>query len=69
MVKWCLNVCVGKLPSGQVRLLQQLEDEQEADGEEEDDDDDYGGKTEEWRRADGADALRKRGVGVPEEDT
>lgn len=58
-----------KLPSGQVRLLQQLEDEQEADGEEEDDDDDYGGKTEEWRRADGADALRKRGVGVPEEDT
>ncbi|XP_016364110.1 thioredoxin-related transmembrane protein 1-like [Sinocyclocheilus rhinocerous] len=34
-----------KLPAGQVRLLQQLEDEQEADGEEEDDDDDYGGKT------------------------
>uniref|UniRef100_A0A8C2H4Z3 Thioredoxin-related transmembrane protein 1 n=1 Tax=Cyprinus carpio TaxID=7962 RepID=A0A8C2H4Z3_CYPCA len=58
-----------KLPAGQVRLLQQLEDEQEADGEEEDDDDDYGGKTEEWRRADGADALRRRGVGVPEEDT
>lgn len=69
MVKWRINVCVGKLPSGQVRLLQQLEDEQEADGEEEDDDDDYGGKTEEWRRADGADALRRRGVGVPEEDT
>ncbi|XP_043112184.1 thioredoxin-related transmembrane protein 1 [Puntigrus tetrazona] len=58
-----------KLPAGQVRLLQQLEDEQEADGEEEDDDDDYGGKTEEWRRTDGADVLRRRGVGVPEEDT
>lgn len=69
MVKWRIHVCVGKLPAGQVRLLQQLEDEQEADGEEEDDDDDYGGKTEEWRRADGADALRRRGVGVPEEDT
>ncbi|XP_052429395.1 thioredoxin-related transmembrane protein 1 [Carassius gibelio] len=58
-----------KLPAVQARLLQQLEDEQEADGEEEDDDDDYGGKTEEWRREDGADALRRRGVGVPEEDT
>ncbi len=69
MVTSCMHVCVGKLPGGQARLLQQLEDEQEADGEEEDDDDDYGGKTEEWRRADGADALRRRDVGVPEEDT
>ncbi|KAI2657995.1 Thioredoxin-related transmembrane protein 1 [Labeo rohita] len=58
-----------KLPAGQVRLMQQLEDEQEADGEEEDDDDEYSGKTEEWRQVDGADALRRRGVGVPEEDT
>lgn len=60
--------CVGKQPTGQVRL-QQSEDEQEADGEEEDDEDEYGDKAEEWQQMDGADALRRRGVGVPEEDT
>ncbi|XP_067242773.1 thioredoxin-related transmembrane protein 1 [Chanodichthys erythropterus] len=58
-----------KLPAGQVRLLQQSEDEQEADGEEEDDEDEYGGKTEEWRRVSGAETLRRRGVDLPEEDT
>ncbi|KAI7805761.1 thioredoxin-related transmembrane protein 1 [Triplophysa rosa] len=57
-----------KHPTGQVRL-QQSEDEQEADGEEEDDEDEYGDKAEEWQRMDGADALRRRGVGVTEEDT
>lgn len=65
----CINVSVGKLPAGQVRLLQQSEDEQEADGEEEDDEDEYGGKTDEWRRVGGTDALRRRGVGEAEEDT
>lgn len=62
-----MNVSVGKLLAGQVRLLQQSEDEQEADGEEEDDEDEYGGKTEEWQPA--SDAVRRRGLGVPEEDT
>lgn len=62
----CNCVCAGK-PTGQARL-QQSEDEQEADGEEEDDEDEYD-KAEEWRRMDGADALRRRGVGVTEEDT
>lgn len=64
-----MNVSVGKLLAGQVRLLQQSEDEQEADGEEEDDEDEYGGKTEEWQPVGGADAVRRRGLGVPEEDT
>ncbi|XP_065152386.1 thioredoxin-related transmembrane protein 1 [Paramisgurnus dabryanus] len=58
-----------KQPSAQARLRQQSEDEQEADGEEEDDEDEYGGKAEEWTEMDGADALRKRGVRVTEEDT
>ncbi|XP_056616758.1 thioredoxin-related transmembrane protein 1 [Triplophysa dalaica] len=57
-----------KQPTGHVRL-QQSEDEQEADGEEEDDEDEYGDKAEVWKRMDGADALRRRGVGVTEEDT
>lgn len=65
----CNCVCAGKQATGQARL-QQSEDEQEADGEEEeeDDEDEYD-KAEEWRRMDGADALRRRGVGVTEEDT
>ncbi|XP_077092614.1 thioredoxin-related transmembrane protein 1 [Siphateles boraxobius] len=58
-----------KLLAGQVRLLQQSEDEQEADGEEEDDEDEYGGKTEEWQPVGGAEAVRRRGLGVLEEDT
>lgn len=64
----CNCVCAGKQPTGHVRL-QQSEDEQEADGEEEDDEDEYGDKAEVWKPMDGADALRRRGVGVTEEDT
>ncbi|TRY90462.1 hypothetical protein DNTS_015624 [Danionella cerebrum] len=58
-----------KLPAGQMRLLQQSEDEQEADGEEEDDEDEYEGKHEEWQPMGEVDALRRRGLNVPEEDT
>lgn len=58
-----------KLPAGQVRrLLQQSKEEQEADGEEGDDEDEYGKKTKAYRCSDATDALRRRGVGLQEED-
>ncbi|XP_053357378.1 thioredoxin-related transmembrane protein 1 [Clarias gariepinus] len=53
----------------QARLRQQLEEEQEADGEEEEDEDEYGGSAGEWSR-EGAkeDTVRRRAVGVGEEE-